>query len=655
MAIRVADKYGSRANPPTSAYPDGSIKNESVPDVSNDGTPLDQDWGNDWEGAKQAILANGNETPNGAPDSVSNPQILDALKKSGLVRAWKQGETAEQNEKLLFGSGPDAVIVYATQSGVVMEVEPDIRFVTESGFSYASGVGINCSGIDKIFDGKEWLAWDAPAGNFVSFTDNSDYGTATLETSAGTYEFVSAEVYRQRGRNAYPTNTPYVLASAFGLVTGGSHALNGDSNAAAFKRAINNLTYAYKVQVILPEGDIFFGDNEIRWGHYRNILGAGRESTTLIFNNTATDSDAISFDQFNYVSDFGMRQDGENLTSCAISSFVDTGTGNNGAANCEIKNIRVISGFAYGISSNLRLTFSNLFNTKVEGCRFFGCISSLYLGAAVNNTLFIDCWFKDSRGDDVRMSESLSATFINCAWENTGNGFLNGRFTLCQGVRIINPYFEPLVAFLFDTCPGCSIMGGQANGVRVGAGNVIQTAWSLNAGYSFNAPAPFVFEPPAFNTTDDLSALAVFGEAPEMPIRMIGRISARSTTLQPQGNSYVEPVKVPRTSLSGTKLMETQIISFEGNYTANGTVTLKNVGLHCGMIMTNVLNTSGSFQSVHVVGVFGTNNDVVTKISEEANTSSVYTLSIDNNGFLVYTDVTGASGSLSFQATFIKL
>lgn len=80
MAQKIFEKYGSRANPPTTAYPLGSIKNESLPGA-NDGTPLDQDWGNDIIGLLQALLADANITASGNPDTATNSQYLEALKK----------------------------------------------------------------------------------------------------------------------------------------------------------------------------------------------------------------------------------------------------------------------------------------------------------------------------------------------------------------------------------------------------------------------------------------------------------------------------------------------------------------------------------------------------------------------------------------------
>ena len=57
MATRVIDEFGSRANPPDAAYPDGSLKDETNPGVSNDGSPLSSRVGNDFQGFMQSTLA----------------------------------------------------------------------------------------------------------------------------------------------------------------------------------------------------------------------------------------------------------------------------------------------------------------------------------------------------------------------------------------------------------------------------------------------------------------------------------------------------------------------------------------------------------------------------------------------------------------------
>ncbi|AUR83663.1 pectin lyase fold/virulence factor [Vibrio phage 1.038.O._10N.286.51.C2] len=81
MAVKLTDEFGNRANPSSAAYPSGSLKDETNPGVSNDGTPLSSRVGNDFQGFMQSALAEAGIDANGNPDSVDNPQILNALKK----------------------------------------------------------------------------------------------------------------------------------------------------------------------------------------------------------------------------------------------------------------------------------------------------------------------------------------------------------------------------------------------------------------------------------------------------------------------------------------------------------------------------------------------------------------------------------------------
>lgn len=78
MAIKLIDQYPGRVNPATSDYPYGSIKNETVPDA-NDGTPLDQAWGNNIEGFLQALLVAAGIAPNGVIEKAGASQYLQAI------------------------------------------------------------------------------------------------------------------------------------------------------------------------------------------------------------------------------------------------------------------------------------------------------------------------------------------------------------------------------------------------------------------------------------------------------------------------------------------------------------------------------------------------------------------------------------------------
>lgn len=99
MAINLFNKYGSRANPPSIDYPQGSVKNRTAPDVK-DGTPLDADWANDHQGFFQSILSYFGVTANGTPDKVGASQYFDALmsdpseSKRGMPLAATNAEVA---------------------------------------------------------------------------------------------------------------------------------------------------------------------------------------------------------------------------------------------------------------------------------------------------------------------------------------------------------------------------------------------------------------------------------------------------------------------------------------------------------------------------------------------------------------------------------
>ena len=79
MALKINEKFAPRANPPTTNYPDGSIKNESTPGAK-DGTPLDAEWGNDYVGFTDALLAEAGIDASGNPDTALVSQRVDAIK-----------------------------------------------------------------------------------------------------------------------------------------------------------------------------------------------------------------------------------------------------------------------------------------------------------------------------------------------------------------------------------------------------------------------------------------------------------------------------------------------------------------------------------------------------------------------------------------------
>ena len=77
--LKIYQRYAPAAVAPTTDYPLGSIKNDSVPGA-DDGTPLEKDWGNNVEGFHQALMVEAALTASGTPDTAQVSQLLSALK-----------------------------------------------------------------------------------------------------------------------------------------------------------------------------------------------------------------------------------------------------------------------------------------------------------------------------------------------------------------------------------------------------------------------------------------------------------------------------------------------------------------------------------------------------------------------------------------------
>lgn len=86
MAIDRNTRYPGRFDAPTAARPQGAFKNRSAPGAK-DGSYLERDWANDWDGFFGSLLRSAGLTPNGTPDTALASQYFDALRALGLRQA----------------------------------------------------------------------------------------------------------------------------------------------------------------------------------------------------------------------------------------------------------------------------------------------------------------------------------------------------------------------------------------------------------------------------------------------------------------------------------------------------------------------------------------------------------------------------------------
>jgi hypothetical protein len=92
MALKRNERYPGRFDNPSNEHPQGAFKNRSAPNAK-DGTYLERDWANDWDGFFASLLKNAGMTANGSIDTALNSQYFKALDHSyylpvGIPLPW---------------------------------------------------------------------------------------------------------------------------------------------------------------------------------------------------------------------------------------------------------------------------------------------------------------------------------------------------------------------------------------------------------------------------------------------------------------------------------------------------------------------------------------------------------------------------------------
>ena len=182
MALKIYDKFSPRANVGDTNYPNGSIKNESVPGAK-DGTPLDADWGNDYAGFDAALFAEVGIVPNGDADTALASQRLKALQLLHINDTSKvfEFETIQdmKDSAIVFPVGKhlhvaDIDATYTVTSGSTPRPisSPDLN-----GFGYALlDVGV-------ILHAKKWgVTMDGVTDDTASATELIEYLKTTSYT-----------------------------------------------------------------------------------------------------------------------------------------------------------------------------------------------------------------------------------------------------------------------------------------------------------------------------------------------------------------------------------------------------------------------------------------------------------------------------------------
>jgi hypothetical protein len=78
MALQRDTRYPGRWTTGNPAHPQGAFKNRSAPGAL-DGSYIEQDWANDWDGFFAALLGAASITPNGTVDTATSSQYFTAM------------------------------------------------------------------------------------------------------------------------------------------------------------------------------------------------------------------------------------------------------------------------------------------------------------------------------------------------------------------------------------------------------------------------------------------------------------------------------------------------------------------------------------------------------------------------------------------------
>lgn len=102
MSVKAWEKYQPNASSPSPQYPYGSFRQETTLGMG-DGTPLDVEWGNDFEAFKQTAFSRSGLVPSGNTDTVTNSEMFNAMQDSTTRSLWERS-AAESGYNLVAGS-----------------------------------------------------------------------------------------------------------------------------------------------------------------------------------------------------------------------------------------------------------------------------------------------------------------------------------------------------------------------------------------------------------------------------------------------------------------------------------------------------------------------------------------------------------------------
>jgi len=426
MALNTYTRYAPDVIAPDANYPYGSLKDETVPGAF-DGTPLTADWGNDVEGFKQAVMSEAGITPSGNPDTSSDSQILDGLKR-------------------IFPNIIPDIITLRT-------VEPDLDRKVITLKEHTSGTGLGGGHFRALSDGS-------------SYSDNN--GTIIKTTGGAVWIRINADIIN-----------PLMFGAIGDGITDDSSALN-QCFSATLSNDVNLLGLTYNINSTVS----YNGSRKRRFFNGRIITTSAITMTRAY--NYAHVIDRIDLNGNNTDLSKGINIDvtatGISVVNCEIKNTGESAI-INGAGEIIVKNNTIINcGNGASASGNFRCSiYSNgasrctFDNNHMTECRWGIYVREELLNAAVQLNTIKNNYIRgnnglgetDSQGVSCQNQNALQVTH-NIVSEFGNNGIDMQQCTDCsvQFNRVVDCWDG---VFIGDrTCSGHKITHNSIDACNVG-------------------------------------------------------------------------------------------------------------------------------------------------------------------------------------------
>lgn len=189
MAIDRNTRYPGRFDAPTTARPQGAFKNRSAPGAK-DGSYLERDWANDWDGFFGSLLRSAGLTPNGTPDTALASQYFDAIVSLGLRQATESVTGVSK-----FSTLPLALAGLDDSTSMTpLKVRSSIQALSLGGgqsrqnvlasrvlgTAYTNSTGRPIEVVVTIFGGTGSETATVNVNGFVIYTGDPGYGTTAM-------------------------------------------------------------------------------------------------------------------------------------------------------------------------------------------------------------------------------------------------------------------------------------------------------------------------------------------------------------------------------------------------------------------------------------------------------------------------------------------